>query len=730
MRKQLLLAFAVAATQALAQVAVSSGDYDLNNFRPSTNVQFSETPLPIVFITVNGQVIQRETKTLASMKIIDNGDGHNYVDTTQHAGQTIDWEGPIALKYRGNTSFSASDKKPFGIKTLSEASLDAKKAKVKIMGMGKDNDWALLAPWEDRSYMRDVLTMELARGGNSFAPHMKYCEVFVDGYYYGVYIMSERATKGKKRLNLDDPTADDLTGDFHVEIDRKDEEHYYTSKHHPVSSTGREYTNRTVAYQYKEPEYDDFAELPEGVEAAIQNAMDTMEDSFAQDDYTGSTGYRNYIDVPSFIDYQIAQEFANNVDAYRLSTPLYKYSETHAAQLGTDAKWKTALWDFNIAYGTANYYDANNTSSWRYKSNDLMASEDKQLVPFYWYKLMNDPAYVSDLRQRWTDLRGANYSADFISEKIDSLASVLRESGALDRDNQAWHNHFGTFDNYVDELNQFVKSRLAFIDKSWKLKEKADADCMAMTMASGFNADVIAEALPSASHVTGTLDNTGYALFSTGVQESGAVAGDDRKVMSNSGVEYVLADYTQPNALTLTSTTEQELAFDTLVHAKKIYVLAVSADGSSQLTVTPLYADATRGDAVTETIADWYNTTESGDEAVYGLGRILTKSSGWQGQSDVVDSKEAYNLYEMALTTDSSRKLSGIAVSKTGGRPTVLAVSASVDKEVSGVSGIQTDGNRSVVGVYGVDGKRRAVCSRGLNIVRYSDGTTRKIIVK
>ncbi len=730
MKKQFLLALAVAATQSMAQTVVSSGDYDLNNFRPSTNVQFSETSLPIVFLTVNGQVIQRETKTLATMKIIDNGDGHNYVDTTLHAGQTVDWEGPITLKYRGNTSFSGSDKKPFGIKTLSEASLDAKKAKVKIMGMGKDSDWALLAPWEDRSYMRDVLTMELARGGSSFAPHMKFCEVFVDGYYYGVYIMSERATKGKKRLNLDDPTADDLTGDFHVEIDRKDEEHYYTSKHHPVSSTGREYTNRTVAYQYKEPEYDDFAELPEGVETAIQNAIDKMEDSFAQDDYTGSTGYRNYIDVQSFIDYQIAQEFANNVDAYRLSTPLYKYSETHAAQLGTDAKWKTALWDFNIAYGTANYYDANNSSSWRYKSNDLMASEDQQLVPFYWYKLMNDPAYVSDLRQRWTAQREANYSAEFIAEKIDSLASVLRESGALDRDNQAWRNHFGTFDNYVDELNQFVKSRLAFMDKSWKLKTPADADCMAMAVASGFNADVIAEALPSASHVTGTLDNTGYTLFTTGVQESGALAGDDRKVMSNSGVEYVLADYTQPNALTLTGNTEQQLAFDTLVHAKKIYVLAVSADGSSQLTVTPLYADATQGDAVTETIADWYNTTESGDEAVYGLGRILTKSSGWQGQSDVVDNKAAYSLYEVALTADSSRKLSGIAVSKTGGRPTVLAVSVSVDKDVSGVSGIQADGNRSVVGVYGVDGKRRAVCSRGLNIVRYNDGTTRKIIVK
>ena len=226
----LLLTCALVASQAFAGGPLRA-DTDQHNFRPSTNVSFSETTLPIVYITVDGQIIQRESRVLATMKIIDNGDGHNYTDLTAHPSQKVDWEGPVALKYRGNTSFTGSDKKPFSLKTLSAADLKAKKAKVPIMGMGKDNDWALLAPWEDTSYMRDVLTMQLARGGHSFAPHMKYCEVFVDGYYYGVYIMSERATKGKTRLNLDDPTADDLTGDFHVEIDRKDEEHYYVSKH-------------------------------------------------------------------------------------------------------------------------------------------------------------------------------------------------------------------------------------------------------------------------------------------------------------------------------------------------------------------------------------------------------------------------------------------------------------------------------------------------------------------
>lgn len=727
MKKNLLPQIILGLFMASAALPAAGADTDPNNFRPSRNVTFTKTTLPLVFINVNGQTIERENRVLATMKIINNKDGINYLDTVAYANQTVDWEGPVAIKYRGNTSFTGSDKKPFSIRPLTAADLTAKKAKVSIMGMGKDNDWALLAPWEDMSYMRDVLTMELARGGSSFAPHMKYCEVVLDGYYYGIYIMSERATKGKNRLNLDDPTADDLTGDFHVEIDRKDEEHYYVSKHHPVSSSGVEYTNRTVAYQYKEPEYDDFADLPDGVEEAIGNAIEDMESSFTTSDYTGENGYRKYIDVQSFIDYQIAQEFSNNVDAYRLSTPLYKYSETHAAELGTDAKWKTALWDFNIAYGTANYYDANNVQSWRYKSNDLMASADQQLVPFFWYKLMKDPAYVQELRQRWTERRLENYSEDFITAKIDSMAAVLQESGALDRDNQAWNYHFGTFTTKVNTLKTFITNRLAFMDKAWKIKTPVSGEQKALTVAGGFNADVIAEAKPSASYVTGTIDKTGYTFYTTAIQESGALAGDDRKVTSAEGITYELADYTANNALTMTSTADYTLELNDRLQGKTLYCLAVSADGKSVVTVTPNYTDGTTGTAASATIPDWYGQTSDADDAVNSLGRILTKSSNY-GKTDAIDS-EVYCLYEISVPLDKEKTLSSVSFSKTGGRPSILAMTA-LAETATFINDAANDNKGKVASIYGIDGKARKTITRGMNIIRYDNGTVKKIIIK
>lgn len=725
MKKLLLFTLAIFlyASHSYGQWGVNS---DPNNFRPSTKVTFSESPLPLVFITVDGNVIQKESKILGTMKVVNNSDGKNYTDLTAHPNQSIDWEGPITIKYRGNSSFYGSKKKPFAIRPLTSASLTAKKAKVALMGMGKDNDWALLAPWEDKSYMRDVLTMELARGGNTFAPHMKYCEVFVDGYYYGVYIMSERATKGKQRLNLDDPTADDLTGDFHVEIDRDDEEHYYTSKYHPVKTDGTEISGKYITYQYKEPEYDDFADLPSGVEQAIQTEINNMEDAFAADNYTdAANGYRKYIDVKSFIDFEIAQELSNNIDGYRLSSPLYKYSETHAAELGVDAKWKTALWDFNIAYGNASYYDPN-SNIWRYNANDIMATEDNQLIPFFWYRLMKDETYVQELKQRWSELRQGNYSDAYIEGKIDSLASVLTASGALDRDNKAWSNQFGTFSSAKSTLKSFIKSRLQFMDKGWIDTDAVGKQYSSLSIASGYNNDVIAEYLPTKNATSGALDGAGWVFYTTDVQTTGAIADETRIVKSASGISYKLAAYDKSNALTLSSSNSGKLTFENSVRAKKVSCLATSADGSSTLTITANYSDGTTYTANAQTVDDWYASSEAGDEAVYGLGRINGGSTSGN-VSGIVDSRMKFRLFDISINVDEKKELTALTFTKTGGTPSIFAVSAITTTSTGIKDALSDAGTPRIVAIYGTDGSRRAACRKGINIIKYSDGRVKKV---
>ncbi len=461
----------------------SPSDLASSNYPPiDPTVKLNPTNLPLVWITTTGP-LSRTERSLGHMKVINNADGTNYANLKLHPDQTVEFDGPIAIKWRGTTSFgydNTQTKKPMSVKLLKTEDLDGKKDKVALLGMGKDSDWCFLAPWDDKSYLRDVLTMQLARGGYVFAPQMKYCEVFMDGIYYGIFILCERATKGSKRLDLwdfgeddDGNEIDDTTGDFSVEIDRPEHimthevEPHYTSKYHPVYSDGTEVTDRYIVYQYKEPEEEDFADLP-GAREALHQAIDDMEDAFASDDYMDL--YADYIDVESWMDYEIAAEVANNIDAYRLSTPLWKHSHTHALSTGGSDRWKLALWDFNLAYGNANHYEPN-LNDWRYSYNDRMiAGNEMQLIPFYWQKLMEDEEYVTKLKARYTQRRMTAYSDARIDAICDSLQTVLSPDGRMGpqyRDSKAWGFRFEDWKTQIRNVKKFAKERLAWMDERW-----------------------------------------------------------------------------------------------------------------------------------------------------------------------------------------------------------------------------------------------------------------------
>ena len=218
--KRVVILCAMALILSITSLAQSPTNYRPNN----TKVKLDSTNLPIVWIEVDGVMIERNNRITARMKIIHNGNGMlNYADTVAHPNQNIDYEGYVGLRYRGNTSYSRSDKKPYSFRPLDKPLEEGgEKKKVDILGMGKDNNWALLAPYSDKSMMRDLLAFEISKPWMEYTPEGRYCELFLDGIYYGVYILSEVVSKGKTRLNLPDPgeTDDELTGGYLVEVDR------------------------------------------------------------------------------------------------------------------------------------------------------------------------------------------------------------------------------------------------------------------------------------------------------------------------------------------------------------------------------------------------------------------------------------------------------------------------------------------------------------------------------
>ena len=457
---------------ALLAVTATARAWSWWNYPPDNeDVELTSTNLPIVWIDVDGQYIDRYERITARMKIIHNGNGQlNWADTVAHPGQTIDYEGYVALRYRGSSSFSASDKKPYSFRPIDKPLEEGgEKKKVKILGMGKDNNWALLAPYADKSMMRDLLAFEVSRPWMEYTPQGRYCELFLDGTYYGVYILTEVVSNGKHRLNLPDPGegGDDITGGYIMEVNRTDGEVTYISKYHPVSDTGSQYRNKVINFQYKSPDYDD---LTEDQVSYITGRIDQMETSLWNYRPTGSTGYREYLDMTNFIDYQIAMELGHNVDGYRLSGKFFKRRDS------VDQRFKMVVWDMNLAYGNADYYNGWRTDTWIYKNNNTLNSAgDEQLIPFWWYKLNTDPEYTAAFKARWAEYRRSNLRQDRILATVDSLASVLTSHGAVERNSDAWPRwgeyvwpNYYVADDYADEvdwLKQWLVERIAWMDE-------------------------------------------------------------------------------------------------------------------------------------------------------------------------------------------------------------------------------------------------------------------------
>jgi len=132
------------------------------------------------------------------------------------------------------------------------------------------------------------------------------------------------------------------------------------------------------------------------------------------------------------------------------------------------------IWDFNLAFGNANYCGGSDTNSWAYKFNERCPG-DYWAVPFWWYRLLEDPAFVSQLQERWNTLRGGAMSDANVLLKIDDYVSHLETADAIDNNFDVWkilgiyvwpNNFVGT--SYTAEetyLKEWIQSRMSWLDQ-------------------------------------------------------------------------------------------------------------------------------------------------------------------------------------------------------------------------------------------------------------------------
>ena len=430
-------------------------DSEALNFFPdaalddSSCVYFTQSNLPLVLITT-AQAILDDPRILGNMKVLNDPSGFNEL-----SDEPTDYDGLISIEIRGSSS-QMFPKKSYAFETQDAA---GENNNVSLLGMPEENDWILYGPYTDKSLMRNALVFELGEKLNRYTPRRRFCEVFINNDYRGVYMLMENIKRDANRVDIatllpEDTEGDELTGGYILKVDKftGDFEGGWNS---PYPTVGGEEN----FIQFHKPEADDLnAPQMEYIEGHIT----AFEDALAGPDFADSElGYKPFVDMNSFVDLYLINELSKNIDGYRLSTYFYKQKDSNGGKI-VMGPW----WDYNLSLGNVDYCEGANTEGFEVDTDCGNAN------PFWWERMLEDTAYRDMTRCLWEDYRSAAWSNESIHNTIDSLAALLQEANVRDfarwprLGEYVWPNAFvgQTYEEELEYMRDWIDDRLAWLD--------------------------------------------------------------------------------------------------------------------------------------------------------------------------------------------------------------------------------------------------------------------------
>ncbi len=406
--------------------------------------------LPLLILQPFGQSLSDSRRSTVSVRFID---ADKKGRTTLLGAASFD--GRASVNERGHSTRNQS-KSSLTVRLVDE---NGDKTKAGLLGMPKESDWVLYAPFSDKTLMRDVLAYELSNAMGRYAPRTSFVEVYVDRTggklsqrdYFGVYVLVERIKRSKSRVDLEELTASDtsepaISGGYILKRDHSD-------NYEPGFRTG-EGNN----FSYVEPDPEDMSREQMNW---IANYMRRFEQALNGPDFRDpKRGYAAFLDTEAFIDQHWLIEMSKNIDGFRYSAYVHK-------ERGGKLKMGPA-WDWNLAFGNANYYDGSDPTGWY-----TPMLRDTEIC---WFRRLNeDPEFQQRAIDRWGELRASVFATQRVLARVDEMAAQLNEAQA--RNFRRWPimgrrvnpNDFvgDTYEEEIKWMKQWIQKRLSWIDSQF-----------------------------------------------------------------------------------------------------------------------------------------------------------------------------------------------------------------------------------------------------------------------
>jgi hypothetical protein len=406
--------------------------------------------LPIVIVDSSRQGIGGGVVRVSSV-VIDRGEQGRAKIT-----DPADFAGRAGMRRRGSST--AGQAKPsYAFEVWDETNQDRD---VSILGLPADSDWVLYAPFSfDRVLINNAFVFDLSNQIGRYAVRTRFVEMYLNANdetvsasdYVGLYIFMEKIKRGEERVNVEklqpwDSTEPKITGGYMLKIDRPDpgDSGFRTARGNPTYGDG--------TFCYVDPKQ---VEITAAQSTWIRGYLDAFETAlYGPDSADPQTGYAKYIDVDCFVDHNLLNMLAMNVDALRLSAYLYKARD---GKLGMGP-----LWDFDRALDSTDGRD-DNARTWHGSGDGT-----DYLNYVWWDRLFKDPNFWQRYIDRWFALRRGAFSTASLNATIDGMANEIREAQV--RNTQKWPGQgprFGGFQGEIDHLKQWLETRCTWVDSQF-----------------------------------------------------------------------------------------------------------------------------------------------------------------------------------------------------------------------------------------------------------------------
>lgn len=350
----------------------------------------------------------------------------------------------MRIKRRGNSS-SVYEKAQYLVKLETESGQNNDQ---NILGMGYNHEWILNGSMYDKSMIRNYLSYATASEILPYTPDSVICEVLIkDGntyHYQGVYLLMESIEQGPDRVNIADYSSSQLFNSYLVRRDRYDEDALILDTYARLNGLSGEYMSLLYPSRWV---------VGQDTIDYVENDLNKIEQVLYSDDIALFSTYPSLIDVDSFVDYFLINEFLINYDAGTNSTYFYK-----------DLGGKLCMgpvWDYDGAMDNYQFepitteYLTFNTKPW-------------------FQQLCQDKAFVDALQDRYAELRRTILSWDHINGKIDEIIAHL--GGAQEREWARWGHWYTTQNQYslqdyvTDSGEVLYRNAVHFEDEIFRLK--------------------------------------------------------------------------------------------------------------------------------------------------------------------------------------------------------------------------------------------------------------------